>query len=77
MTKIIREKYEAGVLIAREVEENGSNAMEIAKLGVLIVIAVAVVAIAALNLRDSLAYSGLVDQSGVSDSACHGQEYRS
>jgi len=70
MAKIIREKYEAGVLISREVEVTGASPLKIAQLCVHIVIAISVAVIAVLSVRDSLNYAGLMEQGGLTDSAC-------
>jgi len=70
MAKIIREKYEAGVLISREVEVTGASPLEIAQLCVHIIIAISVAVIAVLSVRDSLVYASQLEQSGLTDSAC-------
>ena len=70
MAKIVREKYEAGVLVSREIEDGGVSYLKVAKLCVQLVIAVSVALIAFLNVRDSLNYSDALDQSGLSDTTC-------
>ncbi len=70
MAKIIRERYEAGVLVSREVEDSGVNTLEAAKLCVQLVIAISVAVIAVLGVRDSLLYWGMAEQAGMTDSAC-------
>lgn len=70
MAKIIREKFEDGVLVSREVEHNGSDALQVAKLCVQIVIAIGIGVMAVLHIRDSIALSSMVDQAGMVDSAC-------
>jgi len=77
MAKIIREKYEAGVLVSREIEGGGVNYLEIAKLCIQLVIAVSVALIAVLNVRDSLSYSDMIDQAGVSDTTCRSPNVQS
>ena len=70
MSKIIRERYEAGILVSREIEGSGVSFLEVAKLCVHLVIAVSVAVIAALNVMDTLGYSSMYDQTGVSDTTC-------
>ena len=70
MSKIIRERYEAGVLVSRETEGSNVNALEIAKLCVHLVIAVSIAVIAVLSVMDTLGYPGTYDQAGVSYSSC-------
>jgi len=70
MAKIIREKYEAGVLVSREVEVTNRNTLKIVRLCVQIVIAIGVSVIAVLDVRDSITYAGMIDQAGLTDSAC-------
>lgn len=77
MSKIIRERYEAGVLVSREIEGSNANVLEIAKLCVHLVIAVSVAVIAILSVMDTLGYSGTDDQAGVSYSSCRNTGIRS
>lgn len=77
MAKIIREKYEAGVLVSREIEDSGVSYLKIARLCLQLVIAVSVALIALLNVRDSLSYAELIDQPGISDTACRSPGVRS
>lgn len=70
MAKIIREKFENGVLVSREIESSGQDALQIAKLCVQIVIAIGISVIAVLQFHDSLTLSGMVEQAGIVDSAC-------
>lgn len=70
MSKIIRERYEAGVLVSRETEGSNVTLIEIAKLCVHLVIAVSIAVIAVLSVMDTLGYSGTDDQAGVSDRSC-------
>ena len=72
MTRIIREKYEDGILVSREIEGSGVSYVEVAKLCVHLVIAVSIAVIAALSVLDRLNNSDVNDPSGVSDSACRG-----
>ncbi|HJW26826.1 MAG TPA: hypothetical protein VJ576_18150 [Rhodocyclaceae bacterium] len=71
MTKIIREKYESGVLVSREIEDQGSDAIKVAKLCVQVIIAISVAVIAVITVRDSLNYSLMADPSDmVGTSVC-------
>jgi hypothetical protein len=70
MTRIIREKYEGGILVSREIEGSGVSYVEVAKLCVHLVIAISIALIAALSVLDRLNNSDANDPSGVSDSAC-------
>lgn len=72
MAKIIREKFENGVLVSREVEHNGADALQVAKLCVQIVIAIGICAMTVLHIRDSIALAGVVDQASMVDSTCQG-----
>ena len=70
MAKIIRERYEAGVLVSREIEGSNRFFLDLAKLGVHLVIAVSVAVIAALSAIDSLGYTQNYDQTGASNVTC-------
>jgi len=70
MSKIIRERYESGTLVSREIEGSSVSFLEIAKLCIHLVIAVSVAVIAALNVMDGLGYSSMYDQTGTSDTTC-------
>ena len=70
MAKIIREKYEAGILVSREVEDSGIDTLGVAKSCMQLIMAIGIAVIAALHVRDSLVYSGLAEQAGMTDSAC-------
>ena len=71
MAKIIRERYEAGSLVSREIEGSSVSYLDIAKLFIHLVIAVSVAVIAALNVMDSLGYFSMYDEPGTSDTTCH------
>ncbi len=70
MAKIIREKFENGVLVSREIEDSGVNALKVAKFCVQLVIALGVTVIAVQSVRDGSAYATLLDQAGMADGAC-------
>ena len=69
MTRIVREKYEDGILVSREIEGSSVSYVEVAKLCVHLVIAVSIAVIAVLSVLDRLNNSDVNDPSGVSDSA--------
>ena len=70
MTKIIREKYENGVLVSREIEHRGVSFLKIAKLLIHLVIAAGVAIIAVLSLTDSRNYDDVHGAAGISNGAC-------
>ena len=75
--KIIREKYEAGVLVAREIEVDGRDAIAIAKLCVQVVIAIGVAVIAAVNVHDSLTFPDMAAPAEMVDTTCGPPTFRS
>ena len=77
MTRIVREKYEAGILVCREIECSGASYVEVAKLCVHLVIAASIAVIAALSVLDRLNNSDVNDLSGVSESACRSSRIES
>lgn len=70
MAKIIREKYENGVLVSREVERRKGSYLKVIKLLIQLVIAVSVATIAALSLMDSRNYDDFHGSAGISSGAC-------
>ena len=70
MTKIIREKYQDGVLVSREIEHRGISYLKVAKLLIQLVIAVGVAIIAILNLIDSRSYDDAHGSGGISNGSC-------
>ncbi|MCX7162295.1 MAG: hypothetical protein NT083_04500 [Rhodocyclales bacterium] len=70
MAKIIREKYEGGVLVSREIERRGVGFLKIAKLLIQLVIAVGIAIIAVLSLTDSRNYDDVHGAAGMSSGAC-------
>lgn len=69
MAKIIREKYEDGVLVSREIEVSGFRYAKAIKLFLQFIIAVSVAVIALIGVHDSLVYSDLAEQTGITDSS--------
>lgn len=70
MAKIIREKYEDGVLVSREIEHRGVSYLKVAKLLIQFVIAFSVATIAVLSLMDSRNYDDIHGPAGISSGAC-------
>jgi len=70
MAKIIREKYENGVLVSREIEQSGISYLKVAKLLIQSVIAVSVAVLAIINLMDSRNYDDIHGSAGMSSGAC-------
>jgi hypothetical protein len=77
MSKIIRERYEAGSLVSREIEGSSVSFLELAKLCIHLVIAISVAVIAALSAMESLGYSGMYDQTGGRDTSCRSPSIQS
>jgi len=77
MTKIIREKYESGVLVSRDIEVRGSDPIKIAKLCVQVIIAISVAVIAVIAVRDSISYSLMSEPSDVIGTTCPAPTFRS
>lgn len=59
MKKIIREKYENGVLVSREIEATGTRWPKVAKLAIHLVIAVSLAAIAIVAVYDAVLASAV------------------
>jgi hypothetical protein len=70
MAKIIREKYDDGVLVAREIERSGVSYLKVARLLIELVIAISVGTIAVLSLTDSRNYDDVHGPAGISSGAC-------
>jgi hypothetical protein len=70
MANIIREKYENGVLVSREIERRGIGYLKVARLLIHLVIAVSVALIAVLNLMDSRTYDDVHGPAGIRNGAC-------
>ena len=70
MAKIIREKYQDGVLVSREIEHRGVSYLKVAKLLIQLVIAIGVAIIAVLNLIDSRSYDDAHGSARMSNGEC-------
>lgn len=77
MKKIIREKYENGVLVSREIEATGIRWSKAAKLTIHLIIAVSLATIAIVNLNDSLTAAALGQAIDMTDTTCSAPEIRS
>ena len=77
MAKIIREKYEGGVLVARETEVDGKDGMEIIKICLLLIIAISVTVLTVVSIRDSVMMQNMVNPSEMMDTACPAPTIRS
>ena len=77
MKKIIREKYENGVLVSREIEASGSLLPRLAKLGIHLVVAVSLATIAVVSVRDSLTMDAIGQATEMTDTACPAPSFRS
>lgn len=70
MAKIIREKYQDGVLVSREIEHSGVSYLKVARLLIELVIAISVGTIAVLSLMDSRNYDDVHDTARMGSGAC-------
>ncbi|MGE5385133.1 MAG: hypothetical protein ACM3SV_04510 [Betaproteobacteria bacterium] len=73
MQKIIRERYEAGELVSREVEVVGIRWMKVAKLAIHAVAAFSLLIIAVVAVSDSimLRFENMGESATSIDSSCH------
>ena len=77
MAKIIREKYENGVLVERHVEGRRFKAYKWLRLGIELVIAISLAIIALTAVHDSLAIRGALDETGTDPTSCEQPRLRS
>ena len=70
MAKIVREKYQDGVLVSREIEHSGVRYLKVARLLIELVIAISVGTIAVLSLTDSRNYDDIHGPAGMNSGAC-------
>jgi hypothetical protein len=70
MVKIIREKYQDGVLVSREIEHSGVSYLKVARLLIELAIAIGVGTIAVLSLTDSRNYDDVHGPAGMNSGAC-------
>ena len=70
MAKIVREKYQDGILVSREIEHSGVSYLKVARLLIELVIAISVGTIAVLSLTDSRNYDDIHGPAGMTSGAC-------
>ena len=77
MTKIIRERYENGILIERTVEGSNTTPWHWLTLVVHMVIAISLVVLVAIAIHDSLALRAIQAEEDASQTSCERPRYRS
>ena len=77
MHKIIREKYENGVLVERQIEGSNTTPWHWLTLVVHSVIAVSLVALVAISIHDSLALRAIQAEDDASQASCEQPGFRS
>ena len=77
MPRIIREKYENGVLVERQVEGSNTTPWHWLMLVVHTVIAVSLVALVAISIHDSLALRAIQAEDAASPTSCEQPRLRS
>lgn len=77
MKKLIREKYENGILVSREIEVSGIQWAKLAKLGIHLVVAVSLAAIAITTVYDSLMANVLNQATEMTGTVCQEPGFRS
>ena len=77
MPKIIREKYENGVLVERQTEGSNTTPWHWLMLVVHTVIAISLVALVIISVHDSLALRAIQAEEEASPASCEQPEFRS
>ena len=77
MPKIIREKYENGVLVERQTEGSNTTPWHWLMLVVHSVIAISLVALLAISIHDSLALRAIQSEEEASPASCEQPGFRS
>jgi hypothetical protein len=77
MPRIIREKYENGVLVERQTEGSNTTPWHWLMLVVHTVIAISLVALVAISIRDSLTLSATLSDDDASPASCEQPRFRS
>jgi hypothetical protein len=77
MPKIIREKYENGVLMERHIEGSVFKARKWVKLVVHTVIAISLVALVVIAVHDRLALQGAMIEEDANPASCNQPRFRS
>jgi hypothetical protein len=77
MPKIIREKYDNGVLVERKTEGSNTTPWHWLMLVVHSVIAISLVALVAISLHDSLTLRATLSEEDASQTSCDQPRFRS
>ena len=77
MPKIIREKYENGVLVERQTEGSNTTPWHWLMLVVHTVIAISLVALVAISIHDSLTLRATLSEEDASQTSCEQPRFRS
>jgi len=77
MPKIIREKYDNGVLVERQIEGSNTTPWHWLTLVVHTVIAISLVALVAISIHDSLALRAIQAEEDASQTSCEQPRFRS
>jgi hypothetical protein len=77
MSRIIRERYENGILVERTVEGSNTTPWHWLMLVVHTVIAISLVALVAISIHDSLALGSALLQEETSPASCEQSGFRS
>ena len=77
MSRIIRERYENGILVERTVEGSNTTPWHWLVLVVHTVIAISLVVLVVLSVHDSLALRAIQSEEDASQTSCERPRYRS
>jgi hypothetical protein len=77
MPKIIREKYENGVLVERQTEGSNKTPWHWLMLVVHTVIAISLIAVVAISIHDSLTLRATLSEEDASPASCEQPRFRS
>ena len=77
MSRIIRERYENGILVERTVEGSNTTPWHWLMLVVHTVIAISLVALVAIYIHDSLALRAIQSEENASQTSCEQPGFRS
>jgi len=77
MPKIIREKYENGVLVERQIEGSNTTPWHWLTLSVHTVIAISLVALVAISIHDSLSLRATQSEEDAAQASCEQPRFQS
>ena len=77
MPKIIREKYDNGVLVERQIEGSNTTPLHWLMLVVQTVIAISLVVLVAIGVHDSLTLRAIQAEDDASQTSCEQPQFRS